>query len=71
MYSCSRRATSCSTNDPAYTGVDGSRAGSTQGSAPMWSSWPCVITSASMRSRHAARKDVSGRIFCMPRSWKL
>ena len=37
----------------------------------MWSSCPCVITTASILSRHCARKLVSGRIFCMPRSVKL
>lgn len=43
----------------------------TQGSAPMWSSCPCVMTTASILSRHCDRKLVSGRIFCMPRSVKL
>ena len=43
LYSISRRLTSCMAKGPAWTGVPGSRAGRTQGRAPMWSSWPCVM----------------------------
>ena len=44
---------------------------STQGIAPIWSSCPWVIITASILSRHCARKLVSGKIFCIPKSWKL
>lgn len=37
-YSTSRLLTRFMTKDPAKTGVAGSRAGMTQGNAPMWSS---------------------------------
>ena len=39
--------------------------------APMWSSWPWVMMTASILERQRCRKLVSGRIFCMPRSVKL
>mmetsp|Transcript_11085 Transcript_11085/g.31102 ORF Transcript_11085/g.31102 Transcript_11085/m.31102 type:complete len:232 (+) Transcript_11085:2492-3187(+) len=68
LYSRILLSTSCITNGQAYTLQRGSSAGTTQGMAPMWSSWPWVITRASIRSRHWCRKEVSGRIFCMPRS---
>lgn len=38
---------------------------------PPASACPCVMTTASILSRHCARNEVSGRIFCMPRSVKL
>ena len=43
----------------------------TQGRAPIWSSCPCVMMTASILSFHWCKKLVSGRIFCMPRSVKL
>lgn len=43
----------------------------TQGKAPMWSSWPCVMTTASILWLHFLIKVVSGIIFSTPRSSKL
>lgn len=57
-------------NDDAYTGVDGSSAGRIQGSAPMWSSWPCVMITASTLSLYLCRNEVSGSTFCWPSSSK-
>jgi hypothetical protein len=32
---------------------------------------PLLLLTASILSLHCARNDTSGRIFCMPKSWKL
>jgi len=65
LYSCSRRATSCSTNPPPYTGTCGSSAGMTHGSAPMWSSWPAHWGRIGGASR--ARRGVGGGLV---RGWE-
>jgi hypothetical protein len=68
LYSFMRRSTSCMVNKPPYTGVDGSSAGITHGNAPMWSSWPCVMSTASILSLQRDKNETSGRTFWMPSS---
>ena len=51
---------------PAKIGTPRLSAGMTHGIAPMWSSWPWVMITASIRSFHSARKVVSGSKRCMP-----
>mmetsp|Transcript_46017 Transcript_46017/g.73667 ORF Transcript_46017/g.73667 Transcript_46017/m.73667 type:complete len:207 (-) Transcript_46017:711-1331(-) len=63
-----RRWINCMVKCPAYTGVAGSSAGITQGRAPMWSSCPCVMSTASILSFHRDKKETSGRTFWMPSS---
>ena len=63
-----RRCMSCMVKRPAYTGVVGSSAGMTHGNAPMWSSCPCVMSTASTLSLHRARNETSGSTFWMPSS---
>ena len=65
-----RRLMSAMVKLVANTGVAGSRAGRIQGRAPMWSSWPWVMITASILSLNLCRKEVSGNTFCMPSSSK-
>ena len=58
-----RRSMSCMVNKPPYTGVDGSSAGMTHGNAPMWSSWPCVMSTASILSLQRDKNETSGSTF--------
>ena len=58
-------ATSASVNREPTTGRSG-RWRSRNGTAPMWSSWPWVSTSASMSSRRSSMARKSGRIRSTP-----
>mmetsp|Transcript_4963 Transcript_4963/g.9319 ORF Transcript_4963/g.9319 Transcript_4963/m.9319 type:complete len:249 (-) Transcript_4963:239-985(-) len=63
LYSSMRRLMSSMVKPPEKTGVRGSSAGITQGMAPMWSSCPCVMNTASILSLYCAMNDTSGSTF--------